>query len=98
MCHAGAVATQRREGAVHTETTTLGIDLAKSVFHLHGVDADGAVLWQNKLRRGAVLDFLGMLEPCLIGMEACAASHRWTREIAALGHDVRLIQPAHVKP
>ncbi len=80
------------------EITTLGIDLAKSVFQLHGVDADGAVVLQKKLRRGAVLDFLGKLEPCLIGMEACATSHHWAREIAALGHDVRLIPPAYVKP
>ena len=80
------------------EITTLGIDLAKSVFQLHGVDADGAVVLQKKLRRGAVLDFLGKLDPCLIGMEACATSHYWAREIAALGHDVRLIPPAYVKP
>ncbi|WP_183417852.1 IS110 family transposase, partial [Limibacillus halophilus] len=78
--------------------TTLGIDLAKSVFQLHGVDADGAVVLQKKLRRGAVLAFLGKLEPCLIGLEACATSHHWAREIAALGHDVRLIAPAYVKP
>ena len=78
--------------------TTLGIDIAKSVFQLHGVDADGAVVLQKKLRRGAVLDCLGKLEPCLIGMEACATSHHWAREIAALGHDVRLIPPAYVKP
>jgi transposase len=78
--------------------TTLGIDIAKSVFQLHGVDADGAVVLQKKLRRGAVLDCLGKLEPCLIGMEACATSHHWACEIAALGHDVRLIPPAYVKP
>jgi len=80
------------------QITTLGIDLAKSVFQLHGVDADGAVVLQKKLRRGAVLDFLGKLEPCLIGMEACATSHSWARETAALGHEVRLIPPAYVKP
>ena len=80
------------------QITTLGIDLAKSVFQLHGVDADGTVVLQKKLRRGAVLDCLGKLEPCLIGMEACPSSHFWAREIAALGHDVRLIPPAYVKP
>ncbi len=80
------------------EITTLGIDLAKSVFQLHGVDGDGAVVLQKKLRRGAVLEFLGKLERCLIGMEACPTSHFWAREIAALGHEVRLIPPAYVKP
>ncbi len=80
------------------EITALGIDLAKSVFQLHGVDAAGAVVLRKKLRRGAVLDFLRDLSPCLVGMEACASSHHWAREIAALGHDVRLIPPAYVKP
>ena len=78
--------------------TTLGIDSAKSIFQLHGVDADGTVILQKKLRRGAVLGFLGKLESCLVGMEACATSHHWAREIAALGHEVRLIPPAYVKP
>ena len=72
------------------DITTLGIDIAKSVFQLHGVDADGAVVVQKKLRRGAVLNFLGNVGPYLIGMEACATSHYWAREIAALGHEVRL--------
>ena len=80
------------------EITTLGIDLAKSVFQLHGVDAAGAVVLQKKLRRGAMLAFLGKLEPCLIGIEACPTSHFWARSIAALGHEVRLIPPAYVKP
>lgn len=72
------------------DMTTLGIDIAKSVFQLHGIDADGAVVVQKKLRRGAMLNFLGNVRPCLIGMEACATSHYWAREIAALGHEVRL--------
>ena len=80
------------------QITTLGIDLAKSVFQLHGVDVEGAVVLQKKLRRSAVLAFLSKLEPCLVGMEACATSHHWAREITALGHEVRLIPPAYVKP
>ena len=78
--------------------TTIGIDLAKSVFRLHGVDARGEVIFRKKLRRSAVLDFLRDLPPCLVGLEACATAHFWGREIGALGHEVRLIPPAYVKP
>ena len=78
--------------------TTIGIDLAKSVFQLHGVDIAGEVVFRKKLRRSAVLDFLRDLPSCLVGMEACATGHFWAREISALGHDVRLIPPAYVKP
>jgi transposase len=77
--------------------TTIGIDLAKSIFQLHGIDAEGGVVFAKKLRRGAVLDFLSSLPPCLIGLEACATSHYWAREIGALGHQVRLMPPAYVK-
>ena len=80
------------------EIATLGIDLAKSVFQLHGVDCDGVTVLQKKVRRAALLDVLGRLKPCLIGMETCPTSHFWAREIAALGHEVRLIPPAYVKP
>jgi transposase len=80
------------------EITTLGIDLAKSVFQLHGLDAEGVIVLRKKVRRAALLDVLSRLEPCLIGMEACPTSHYWAREIAALGHEVRLIPPAYVKP
>ena len=78
--------------------TTLGIDLAKSVFQLHGIDAEGLVIIRKKLRRSAVLDTLRKLEPCLVGMEACATAHYWAREISALGHQVKLMPPAYVKP
>ena len=78
--------------------TTIGIDLAKSVFQLHGVDADGEIVFRKKLRRSAVLDFLRDVPRCLIGLEACATAHFWGREIGALGHEVRLIPPAYVKP
>ena len=80
------------------QITTLGIDLAKSVFQIHGIDVEGKVLLRKKLRRQAVLSFLAGVPPCLIGMEACATAHFWAREIAALGHEVRLIPPAYVKP
>lgn len=68
------------------------------MFQLHGVDVSGTVVLQKKLRRGAVLDFLSRLEPCLIGIKACPTSHFWAREIAVHGHEVRLIPLAYVKP
>jgi transposase len=79
------------------QVSTIGLDLAKSVFQVHGVDAAGAVVVRRKLRRGQVLAFFASLEPCLVGMEACASAHYWARELAALGHDVRLMPPAYVK-
>ena len=79
------------------EITTIGLDLAKSVFQLHAVDAKGTVVWRKKLRRPALLDTLAKIPSCLIGMEACATAHYWAREIAALGHQVRLMPPSYVK-
>jgi transposase len=78
--------------------TRIGLDLAKNVFQVHGVDTEGNVLVTRKLRRGAVLEFFRRLPPCLVAMEACGSAHHWGREIAALGHETRLIPPAHVKP
>jgi len=80
------------------QISMIGLDLAKNVFQVHGVDADGEVVLRRKLRRGEVLIFFSRLSPCLVGMEACASSHHWARELAALGHTVRLIPPSYVKP
>ena len=80
------------------QPTTIGIDLAKTVFQVHGVDADGSVLLRRQLRRGQVLAFSSGLRPCLVGMEACSGAHRWARELSALGHEVRLMPAAYVKP
>ena len=80
------------------QITTIGIDLAKTVFQVHAVDADGATVLRKRLRRAEVLSFASGLEPCLIGMEACATSHYWARELAKLGHTVKLMPPAYVKP
>jgi transposase len=80
------------------EITTIGVDLAKNVFQLHGVTADGSVALRRQLRRSQVLEFFGRLPPCLVGMEACAGAHFWAREMAKLGHEVRLMPPSYVKP
>ena len=77
--------------------TTIGIDLAKSVFQVHGVDANGQVIVRKKLRRAEVLKFFGGIAPCLVGMEACATAHHWARKLGELGHDVRLMAPSYVK-
>ena len=80
------------------KTMMIGLDLAKSVFQVHGVDDAGAVTLRRKLRRAEVLEFFETLPACLIGMEACATAHHWARELAALGHEVRLMPPNYVKP
>ena len=78
--------------------TTIGLDIAKSVFQVHGIDAEGEVLIRRQLKRRYVLAFFEKLQPCLVGIEACATSHHWSRELKALGHNVRLMPPAYVKP
>jgi transposase len=77
---------------------TIGLDLAKSVFQVHGVDAEGRAVVRRQLRRAQVLAFFEHLSPCLVGMEACSGAHHWARELGALGHEVRLMPPAYVKP
>jgi transposase len=78
--------------------TTIGLDIAKSVFQVHAVDAEGKVAIRRQLKRRYVLAFFEKLPPCLIGIEACASAHHWSRELQALGHTVRLMPPAYVKP
>jgi transposase len=78
--------------------TTIGLDIAKSVFQVHGVDAEGQVVIRRQLKRRFVLAYFQKLPPCLVGIEACASSHHWSRELQALGHTVRLMPPAYVKP
>ena len=80
------------------QVTTIGIDLAKHVFQVHGVDAQGRTLLRKRLRRPEVAGFFAGLPPCLVGMEACAMAHHWARELRRLGHEVRLMPPAYVKP
>ncbi len=77
--------------------TTVGLDLAKNVFQVHGIDAAGEIVVAKALRRRQMIPFFGKLEPCLVGLEACATSHFWARELSSLGHEVKLMPPAYVK-
>lgn len=80
------------------EVSTIGLDLAKNVFQIHGVDASGRIVIRRAIRRSQVLPFFAKLPPCLVGIEACGTSHHWARGLLSLGHDVRLMPPAYVKP
>ena len=80
------------------EVSTIGLDIAKSVFQVHGVDVDGAVLIRKRVTRAKVLAFFATLPPCLIGIEACPSAHHWSRALQALGHTVRLMPPSYVRP
>lgn len=80
------------------DISTIGLDLAKSIFQVHAINDAGDVIVRKALRRAQVLPFFAKLQPCLVGMEACGTSHHWARELMKLGHDVRLMPPAYVKP
>lgn len=80
------------------QVTTIGLDIAKNVFHAHGADGRGAMVFSRKLTRGKLLDFFVAQPACVVAMEACGGSHHWARELTQMGHEVRLIPPAYVKP
>ena len=80
------------------QITTIGLDISKNVFDVHGVSAEGTVVLRKRLRRGHVVEFFAALPPCLVGLEACASAHHWSRELAACGHDVRQMPAQYVKP
>src|SRR6516165_6334432 len=84
-------------GAVQMQVTTIGLDIAKNVFQVHGIDANEKVVVRKQLRRSQVIAFFAALAPCLIGMEACATAHYWARELRKLGHKVRLMPAKDVK-
>jgi transposase len=79
------------------EVSTIGLDIAKSVFQVHGVDGTGAVVMRKRVGRARVLEFFAGLSPCLVGIEACPSAHYWSRELQALGHTVKLMPPSYVK-
>src|ERR1700759_442235 len=87
---------QQREPSMG-DITTIGLDLAKSVFQVHAIDEMGSVVMRKRLRRSQVLAFFAEIPPCLIGLEACATAHHWARELIALGHEARLMPPSYVK-
>ena len=78
--------------------STIGLDLAKDVFQVHGIADDGKVVFNRKIKRKDLLNFFDRLTPCLVGMEACGSAHHWGREIRNLGHNVRLMPASYVKP
>jgi transposase len=80
-----------------SSVTRVGLDLAKQVFQVHGVDAAGDVVFNKAIKRDKLLAFFAALPPCLVGLEACGSAHHWTRELIKLGHDARMMPPAYVK-
>src|SRR4051795_545654 len=91
-------ATTTKAGDVRMQITTVGLDIAKNLFQVHGADVQGRVLPKRKLARGKVLEFFATLPACLVGLEACGAAHYWARELTRLGHQVRLMPPQYVRP
>src|SRR5210317_2443720 len=92
-----SITTGKQEPSM-SEAITIGVDLAKNIFQVHGIDARGEVVIRRQLRRSRVIPFFAKQPRCLVGMEACATAHHWAREISALGHEVRLMPARYVKP
>ncbi len=88
----------RKKGGAFMDITTLGIDLAKNVFQLHGADARGRAVLSRRVKRSQLLDAVASLPPCVIGMEACGSAHHWGRAFEQLGHTVKLMSPKYVQP
>ena len=86
------------KGASKLGVVSIGLDLAKSIFQIHGVDDAGRTMLRRRLSRHELTSYFAKMSPCLIGMEACSAAHHWARELSRFGHSVRLIPPQYVKP
>src|SRR5712672_1082287 len=97
MCQDGGRQRSPAQEPSMGDITTIGLDLAKSVFQVHAIDEEGGIVLRKRLRRGQVLAFFSRIPPCLVGLEACATAHYWARELTALGHEVRLMPPQYVK-
>src|ERR1700712_47377 len=98
MCQSGSVKPHLTERSVIMQIKTIGIDLAKAVFQVHGVDAYGKTVLKKQLKRTQMVEFFANLSPCLIGMEACGSAHYWARKLQDQGHTVKLMAPQFVKP
>ena len=98
MCQSGIAKAHKRGEATKMKITTVGIDLAKNVIQLHGVDERGKTVLKKQLKRDQVCSFFANLPPCVIGMEACASAHHWARKLQSFGHVVKLMAPQFVKP
>src|SRR5215469_7944237 len=96
-CQGDGVEPSLKEASM-AQATTIGLDIAKHVFQMHGADATGQVVFRKRVTRAKLIGFLAEQAPCIVAMEACAGAHYWAREISKLGHSVRLIAPAYVKP
>src|SRR5579871_215915 len=97
MCQSWRVGQPTEQGPSMKEVSIIGLDIAKKVFQVHGVDAAGTIVVRKTLRRSQLLAWFTKLPRCLVGLEACATAHYWARELSQLGHEVRLIPPAYVK-
>lgn len=97
MCHGGGVEHHLMQASM-PEVITIGLDIAKNIFHVHGADAEGQMVFSRWLTRAKLLDVFASQPTCLVAMEACGGAHHWARQLAQFGHSVRLIPPAYVKP
>ena len=97
MCQSGGVEHHLREASL-SKVIIIGLDIAKHIFHVHGADERGRAIFSKRISRGKLLDFFAAHSSCTVALEACGGAHHWARQLTQLGHEVRLIPPAYVKP